>query len=68
MMKPETAIALAEMMSVACRELRGYEGPIIITILPDRENHYSRLADDYVHEADRPNQPEEEFFYAQSFA
>ena len=36
-MTAKTAKALHEMMTVASRELLGYEGPITVTLCPDRE-------------------------------
>lgn len=52
---PKTAAALIEMMQVAARQLYGYEGPIEVDILPDREPFFETY--------ETPSQ--DDFFYAQ---
>lgn len=52
---PKTAAALIEMMQVAAKQLYGYEGPIDVEILPDREPFFETY--------ETPSQ--NDFFYAQ---
>lgn len=52
---PKTAAALIEMMQCAAKQLYGYEGPIEVEILPDREPLFETY--------ETPSR--EEFFYAQ---
>lgn len=51
----ETAAALTEMIRVAAKQLYGYEGPIEVEILPDREPFFE------TYETPSPD----DFFYAQ---
>ncbi|MEQ1644260.1 MAG: hypothetical protein ABL959_12505 [Pyrinomonadaceae bacterium] len=48
---PKTVVALTEMMTLAAKQFAGYEGPITIEIIPDREPEIRKY--------------NEEFFYAQ---
>lgn len=63
-MKAETAKALNEMMTVAARDLLGYEGPVTVEILRDPSPAWCDMFDTDAN----PAPPQEEFFYAQSFA
>ncbi|MBK6589860.1 MAG: hypothetical protein IPG22_16355 [Acidobacteria bacterium] len=51
----KTAAALIEMMQVAAKQLYGYEGPVDVEILPDREAFFETY--------ETPSQ--DDFFYAQ---
>lgn len=44
-MRAETAKALIEMMRLAAKQFANYDGPVIVTICPDREDQWREFAE-----------------------